>query len=115
MLIICLFFKTLKHQENTTMTGAIEGRPEAKVSNTTGTGKQRNASLVYHVALFPPNSKSFSFSGRSDENNLSYRAVLIILSLVVIGVSSPKYDTKMAVWFFLCITNGFFGLITGVS
>lgn len=43
------------------------------------------------------------------------RAVLIILLFVVIGVSSPKYDTKMAVWFFLCITNGFFGLITGVS
>ena len=30
-----------------------------------------------------------------------YGAILIILSLVVIGVvSSPKYDTKMAVWGF---------------
>ena len=28
------------------------------------------------------------------------RSVLIILSVVVIGVSSQKYDTKMAIWFF---------------
>ena len=36
------------------------------------------------------------------------RAVLIILSLVVIGVSSRKYDTKMAVWFFFVYHQRFF-------
>ena len=30
--MLILFFKTGKRQENTTMTGAIEGRPEAKES-----------------------------------------------------------------------------------
>ena len=32
-----------------------------------------------------------------------FRAVLIILSLVIIDVSSPQYYTKMAVWFF-CVS-----------
>ena len=36
------------------------------------------------------------------------RAVLIILLFVVIGVSSPKYDTKMAVWFFFVYHQRFF-------
>jgi len=45
----------------------------------------------------------------------SLRAVLIILLFVVIGVSSPKYDTKMAVWFFFVYHQRFFCLITGVS
>jgi hypothetical protein len=39
------------------MTGAIEGQVEAKYANFT------------YVALFSPTSKSFSFSGQSDENN----------------------------------------------
>ena len=39
---------------------------------------------------------------------VSIRAVLIILLFVVIGVSSPKYDTKMAVWFFFVYHQRFF-------
>jgi len=64
--MLVLIFKTGKRQENTTMTGAIDVWPKPKVSKS----KQKEASLAY-VALFSPNSKSFSFSGRSDENNIS--------------------------------------------